>query len=282
MKHRIAAARERAPLLVSTTALMAAVLAVSLAGLLLDPRVITGVPAWLKPAKFSASVAIYCATLAWILTVLPAERGLRRTGHLIGGLLILEVALILVQVGRGTTSHFNVATAFDGAVFSLMGTMISVVMLATMYVLWRAFRVTIGDRGLLAAIRWGLAITIVGGWLGFSMTRATREQQAARARGEVVAFNGAHTVGAPDGGPGIPLVKWSATSGDLRVAHFFGLHGMQLMPLALFAMRRRRRPPAPGAERRALALLGLAWFALVAATLAQALAGRPFIPYAGS
>ena len=34
---------------------MLLVLAVSLAGLLLDPRVITGAPAWLKPMKFAIS-----------------------------------------------------------------------------------------------------------------------------------------------------------------------------------------------------------------------------------
>jgi hypothetical protein len=36
-------------------------LAVSLAGLLLDPRVITGAPAWLKPIKFAISISIYFA-----------------------------------------------------------------------------------------------------------------------------------------------------------------------------------------------------------------------------
>ena len=32
---------------------------------------IGGAPAWLKPAKFAASIAIYTLTLAWVFTYLP-------------------------------------------------------------------------------------------------------------------------------------------------------------------------------------------------------------------
>jgi hypothetical protein len=198
-------ARQRAPLLLLATAAMFLVLGGSLAGIAVDARVITGAPAWFKPAKFSASVAIYCATLAWILTLLPAERGLRRVGHLIAILLILEVALIVLQVVRGTSSHFNVATPFDTGVFQLMGLMIATVMVATMYVLWRAWRVPFTDPGIGAAVRTGLLITIVGGWLGAVMTVPNRAQREAMAVGERVPVQGGHAVGAEDG-PGMPLV----------------------------------------------------------------------------
>src|SRR4051812_47643743 len=58
--------------------LLAGALLVSLAGLAIDPRTITGAPAWLKPAKFAVSTIIYTVTLAWMFTYLPAWTRVRR------------------------------------------------------------------------------------------------------------------------------------------------------------------------------------------------------------
>ena len=50
---------------------MALVGAAAVAGLVVDPRTITGAPAWMKPLKFAVSIAIYSATLFWMLTFIP-------------------------------------------------------------------------------------------------------------------------------------------------------------------------------------------------------------------
>ncbi len=79
-----------------------------------------------------------------------------------------------------------------------------------------------------------------------------------------------HTVGAPDGGPGLPGLGWSTTAGDLRLAHFLGMHALQALPLLGWALRGLR-------PRRGVALLAVGaalYTAAVAGLLMQALAGR--------
>src|SRR5256885_11179084 len=88
------------PPLAATSLLMLAAFLFSLAGMYLDPRTITGFPAWLKPAKFGISSAIYTGTLAWLfgyITVWPRFK--RAMGAVIAAVICLVVAIIAVQAG---------------------------------------------------------------------------------------------------------------------------------------------------------------------------------------
>jgi hypothetical protein len=247
---------------------------------LIDPRLITGMPAWIKPLKFAISITIYCATFIWLLTFVEGRLRLVRLAAALTGLgLLVETVLISMQVLRGATSHFNVSTPFDGMVFSLMGGFITVVSLCTLLLAILLIRQRMPDRVFAWGLRLGLLVSFVGMMVAFLMTSPTGAQLEAARQGAGMPLAGAHSVGVPDGGPGLPLLGWSTTGGDLRVPHFFGLHAMQVLPVAgallgLDAVRRRL------SEKQRLVLVwiaGLGYLGLVLLLTWQALNGQPFI-----
>jgi hypothetical protein len=246
-------------------------------GLFLDPRLITGAPAWLKPAKFAVSTAIYSLTLAWVFRALPAWPRMRAiVGWTTATVFAIEVAIIGAQAWRGTTSHFNVSTVLDGVLFGVMGTLIIVQTIASVAVavaLWRerAF----ADQAMGWAMRIGMTLTIVGAATGGMMTRPTAAQLEQARTTHVMTVSGAHTVGAPDGGPGLPGTGWSREHGDLRVPHFVGLHALQVLPLLVVALRRRGWPDAVRA--RAAVVAGGAYAGLFVTLLVQALRGQSIL-----
>jgi hypothetical protein len=215
-------------------------LAASVAGLWLDPTTISGAPAWLKPAKFAASIAIYSLTLAWIFAYLPEWPKTRRVvGWTTAIVLALELIIIDLQAWRGTTSHFNVGTPLDVVLFSVMGAAIVLQTLTSVAVAVALWRQQFADRALGWALRFGMTLTIVGAFTGGLMTRPTPAQLEGARLAQRMAVAGAHTVGAPDGGPGLPGTGWSREAGDLRVPHFVGLHAVQVLPLVALLLRRR-------------------------------------------
>lgn len=68
------------PLLI-VAGLMLLCAAISVVGMMVDPRVILGMPAWAKPLEFSLSICLYAVTWAWLIAHLPRWR--RRT-HTLG------------------------------------------------------------------------------------------------------------------------------------------------------------------------------------------------------
>jgi hypothetical protein len=262
--------------LTAASVLMIVALAVAMLGLAADPRVIAGAPAWLKPAKFAVSIGIYTLTLAWIFSLIPAWRRTRRiVGWITAVTLVMEMVIIGVQAFRGTTSHFNVGTLFDGVLFTIMGAAILVQTLSTVAVAVVLWRHQIPDRALGWALRLGMIITIAGALTGGLMTRPTPRQLDAARAGERMTTVGAHTVGAPDGGPGLPGTGWSSDHGDVRVPHFLGLHAVQILPILAFALKRRRL--TEHSRVRMTITAAASYTALFAILLAQALRGQALL-----
>lgn len=279
-----ASALRRSPLLWVAAAMLllavpTAVLAVA------DPVQVTGVNGWAKPLKFELSIALYAVTLAWLLTRL--QRGRRLAGALTavaGALLVVEMVIILGAAALGTTSHFNVSTPAHAAAFAVMGVSIAAVWLITAVVgvlLWRS---PSGDAAFDLAVRAGVVIALAGMAVAFLMTSPTSAQLA-----DFRGISGAHTVGASDGGPGLPLLGWSTVAGDLRVPHFVGMHALQVLPLLVLALSlaARRWPAAaalltPRVRLELVAVASAGWAATLVLLTWQALVGQSVVAPSGA
>jgi hypothetical protein len=264
------------PALVAVGVLMSVAAVASLVGVFLDPRVITGAPAWLKPLKFAVSTAVYSFTLAWVFTYLTDWPRVRRVvGWTTAIVFVLEVVIIDAQAWRGTTSHFNAATGLDRALYAVMGAAIVSQTLLSSAVVVALWRQRFAARSMGWALRFGMALTIVGALTGGLMTRPTQTQLAGvRASGQLTMVGG-HTVGGPDGGPGMPMTGWSREHGDLRVPHFMGLHALQALALVAVALRRSRRLEA--VQVKAMLASAVSYAALFALLLWQALRGQSLV-----
>jgi len=244
--------RTRNPPLFAVAACNAALFVTFVAGVALDPRTVGAEPMWLKPAKFAGSIALFTATLGWLSHHLPVgETTLRRASVGIAAGLVVEILLIGGQAARGVESHFNQSTALDTAVFAVMGATIVATVGLVALLLVRSWRGEFDVRPAFArGIRLGILLFVVGSYEG----------------GAMVALGG-HAVGSA---PNLPVVGWHL-AGDFRVAHFVGLHALQVVPLAGFLA-------AAGHERghvqrpvRAVTLVAAGVAAALALTFALAL-----------
>src|SRR5271156_4319154 len=181
--------------------IMAADLVFLLGGLVVDHRVITGAPAWLKPAKFALSTMIAAWSFAFCIASTGIWRRLTRSLDVIlAAALFIEILLIDMQAARGTTSHFNFATRLDAAVFGVMGVSIACIWLAMLALTVVLFRQPFAGSAWGWSLRLGMVLALVGTGSGGLMTMpSSRQLTEAHATGRMPVV-GAHTVGAPDGG----------------------------------------------------------------------------------
>ena len=138
-------------------------------------------------------------TVVWVMTFLSKRRVL---GWILSGSLGLanagEVFWVSMQQWRGVPSHFNVASAFDQAAFSVAGVLIVfTVFVVTVVTVWTYFPMQ-SPRSLTAAIRAGMTLLF-----------------AAQIFGILMILNDSSTFGA---------------EGAMKVAHALALHAAQILP----------------------------------------------------
>jgi hypothetical protein len=250
-------------------------------GIFVDHRIVTGSPVWVKPAKFAISTIIYSFTLVWLMRFVQGRPRLVRIVTSVTTLtFVVEMAIIVLQAARGTTSHFNISTPLNTTLYAIMAVSIVILWFVTLLASILLLRQRFNSPVLAWTLRLGILIALLGMAVGFLMTVSpTPAQQAMIAAGHKLTSIGAHSVGVADGGPGLPFLGWSTVGGDLRIPHFFGLHGLQvLIVVGLLLLQFGKRWGLD--QRRQLALVWTAaagYLGLIALLTWQALRGQSII-----
>lgn len=214
---------------------------------------VMGINRFVKPTKFFISIWLFCWTMGWFTGLLVQQSQVGVYSWVVVITMIIELVIITGQAALGNLSHFNISSPLNKGLFMLMGISITVMTLWTGYIgyLFWAPQSTVLASSYLWGIRLGIIVFVVSAFEGGLM--------AARL---------SHTVGGPDGGPGLRGLNWSTQYGDLRVAHFVGMHALQILPLLGYYVVHR-----PGL------LMGLAvgYFVVVLLLVWQALHERPLL-----
>ena len=244
----------RDPVLSAVAAINAVLFGAFAVGIVLDPMVVNGEPAWLKPAKFAGSIALVCATLGWLSVHLPVDPDFRRrVSRIVGVGLLIEIVLIGGQAARGVGSHFNRATVLDGAIGGVMGVTIVVVTVAIGALAVRARNNEFDVHPAFAAgILLGIGWFFVGAFEGAAMI-AIQSRVVETAE------------------PTVPVVGWQLV-GDFRLAHFVGLHALQLLPLTGYLAAVGHRRGLVDHPRRVVFLVATGYVAVLFTTAALGVA----------
>ena len=214
---------------------------------------ILGVNRWLKPFKFYSSVGIMILTMGWLMYYMNNQKKVRRYSRIMAVTMFFENALIMMQAIRNTTSHFNNTSVFNGIVFNIMGILIVIFTVIVILVCIAFFRQK--QFSIPLAYVWGIRLGLLF-FIIFSL------------EGGVMVGLLKHTVGAADGSTGLPLVNWSNEHGDLRIAHFLGLHSLQILPLFGHYIS--------GSKSQTI-FFSIVYFVLCAALFLQAINGIPLL-----
>jgi hypothetical protein len=210
--------------------------------------------AWYKPFKFALSIGIFSWTMAWYCHYLQ-DFNISLFNWTVILLFGFEIVYIALQAGKGQLSHFNISTPIYSFLYTMMALAASLVTMYTAYIGILFFTRSFPDLPdyYVWAIRLGILIFVIFSFEGFVMGSRL-----------------SHTIGGPDGSEGLPLVHWSRKFGDPRVAHFIGMHALQVLPLLAYYFLK---------DVKTTFFVSLLYLLLAVFTLYQALSGRPLVRY---
>ena len=230
-------------------------------GIFIDERILMGVNVWIKPLKFAISGAIYVASVGFLITFYPySQRKRSIINNTVAITMILEFFIIIYQGYRGVKSHYNFDSPFDSLMFAAMGILVGINVLIMILFIVDTMRKKLDTSKVMQwSILIGWLVVFFGSWIGGQMISQST-----------------HNIGVADGGAGLPLLNWSTIAGDLRVAHFFGLHGLQIIPLFAFFISKKWKA-SHTKQLLVVTLFAVLYASWIGFTFYQAKQGIPFI-----
>ena len=216
---------------------------------------VLGINSFFKPLKFSISIWIYLWTIGLFTGWIKSKKLVRYFSLFTVFTMVYEQLVITVQASRGTLSHFNEDTSFEMILFSLMGIFIS---LFTLYNLRLASSLKKQSDNLHPTLKTAVVnsiiIFVIASFIG----------------GIMGAMN-SHQVGGEMGKDGLFILNWSRKYGDLRIAHFVGIHALQLVPLTALAMIKLEWKKA----QLIITLVTISYLAITIYLMVRALMAKP-------
>jgi len=216
-------------------------------------KIVLGINAYIKPAKFFVSIWILSWTMGWYLFYLEKQNKVKVYSWVAVLIMAFELTIITWQASNGRMSHFNIETPLYSALYNAMGIGIVIFTGWTIYMDILFFKQK--NWKLPMSYVWGIRIGILF-FVIFSL------------EGGIMSVLLRHSIEDVDGGPGLPFLNWNTLHGDLRVAHFFGIHSLQIIPLTGFYL---------ATTKKQVILFSSLYFVWLVVLLVQALYGLPFI-----
>ena len=220
---------------------------------------VLGINSVIKPMKFALSIWVYSWTMSLILDDVEDKRKVKIYSWIAVIAMCFEQFAITSQALKGELSHFNKSNTYGIILYSLMGVFILTITLWTAYITYIFIKQKTHNLppAIVLSIKIGLVYFVVFSLFG----------------GYISGLQG-HTVGSTDGGNGLLFLNWSILFGDLRVAHFFGIHSLQIIPLFAILFNKY---VSKIYSIKAIQVFSILYLSLILFSLIQGLMGLPFL-----
>lgn len=183
--------------------------------LIFNHDIIAGENAWAKPTRYYISSGISLWTFGWFLHLINSKSQIKVFSWLIAATLFFETTIIFIQSIRGVPSHFNTSNPFNAMMNGLLLFLMLIFLIVVTYITYLFF--TQKKMPISQHYTWGLRMGLLN-FVVFSIT------------GLIMFAKLSHSTAGIGNDSGIIFFNWSMKHGDFRIAHFMGVHSLQIIP----------------------------------------------------